>query len=95
MNYILLTRLWVFVCCMLFFDQVVKCFESLKTYKSPSIISYHCVVCSLPTFHFDIIKVSLVSWIELQKLSVLPTGHGRNACGFQSFLSLIIFISVE
>ena len=39
--------------------------------------------------------MSLPSWIEQQKLSVLRTGHGRNACGLQSFLPPIVFISVE
>ena len=28
-----------------------------------------------------------------KKLSVLHTGHGKNACGLQSFLSLIVFIT--
>ena len=28
--------------------------------------------------------------IEYQKLSVLCTGHGRNACGLQSFVLLIV-----
>ena len=38
----------------------------------------------------DVTKVSLVSWIEYQKLSVLCTGHRRNACGLQSFLSPVV-----
>ena len=37
--YVLLICMWVFVHCMLFFDEVLKCFESLKVlYKFPLII---------------------------------------------------------
>ena len=45
--------------------------------------------------HFDVSKMSLTSQINIRKLSVLRTGHGRNAYGLQSFLSLIVSISVE
>ena len=49
---------------------------------------------SFPSFHFDVIKVSLASRIEHQRLTVLRTGHGRNPFGLQSFWSPIVLISV-
>ena len=33
--------------------------------------------------------------VTKNKLSVLCTDHKRNACGLQTFLSRIVFISVE
>ena len=51
---------------------------------------------SFTTPHFtDVSKISLASQIEHQKLSVLHTGHRKNALGLQSFLLPIVFMSEE
>ena len=49
------------------------------------------VVRSFSALHFDVTKASLAS----KRLSVLRTSHGGNAYGLQSFLSPIVFVSVE
>ena len=61
-----------------------------------SAVDFISILCAFfPAVHFNVTEVSLTSKIEHQKLSVLCTCHGRNACWLQSFSSKIVFISVE
>ena len=69
--------------------------NSLGTITNYYLRADYPAVSSFPALHFDVTKMSLVSRIEYLKLSVLHTGHGKNACGLQSLLSPIVFISVE
>ena len=50
-------------------------------------------LCAIfPGLHFDLTKMSFMSRIEHQE--ALTIGHGKSACGLQSFSSPTVFISV-